>query len=146
MVISSIHSKYWKGSQVQLKELIKSEVQHWREHDGCIWSIRFPGHPLFVAHMDTVFGCKDDKPLRFKNGKIRRKNSALGADDRAGVNLIMNHYNNVNWCFTRDEEIGRKGANSLATQKDFLLDLAKVNCIIQLDCTGHKVVRAAKHG
>ena len=146
MHVTSIQSKYWKGDQAFLRELIKDEVQIYSEGDGCIWNISYPGHPLFIAHMDTVKLCDDLKPLRIRGNKIKRQGSALGADDRAGVNLIMNHHSKINWLFTRDEEIGRLGAEALAGNTDFIQDLIKVSCIVQLDCTGHKVVRGAKHG
>ncbi|MCK4501246.1 M28 family peptidase, partial [Candidatus Babeliales bacterium] len=96
--------------------------------------------------MDTVALCDETKPLKLKRGRLSRPGSALGADDRAGINLIMNHYKRINFIFTRDEEIGRLGAKELVKHKPFLQDLKKVSCVIELDCTGHKKIRGAVHG
>ena len=147
MTVSSISSKYWRGDQDVLRKTIKRNLKvNYEESSGCIYSIRHPGKPLFVAHMDTVGVCNMNKPLRFSKNRITRQNSGLGADDRAGINIIMNHHEELNFLFTRDEEIGRKGAQALMNHGNFKTKLGAVSCIIQLDCTGHKVVRGEIHG
>lgn len=139
--------KYFYGNQnILRKNIINNLEVPFKEFDGNIYSIRKPGFPVFIAHMDTVGVCNMSSFLRIRAGILTRKNSGLGADDRAGVALIMKHHKNINFIFTRDEEIGRKGATALAQDKDFQKDLEGVTAIIQLDCTGHKVVRGALHG
>jgi len=139
--------KYFYGSQHILRKNIKKDLKvPFKEYDGNIYSIRFANRPVFIAHLDVVSVCKMSKQLKFKHGKMYRDNSGLGADDRAGISLIMNHHEKINFIFTRDEEIGRKGAMSLALNEDFQAAFKKVTAIVQLDCTGHKVVRGALHG
>lgn len=96
--------------------------------------------------MDTVALCDESKRLYVSKGKLKRRQSALGADDRAGINIIMNHFRSINFIFTRDEEIGRLGAKELAKHQPFLRDLQTVSCVVELDCAGHKKIRGAVHG
>ncbi len=143
--------RYFFGDQNKLRSKIlldfhKKNFTNFTVYDGNIFSIRFPDQPVFVAHMDTVPVCDMSKPLYTSKSRLYRKDSGLGADDRAGVTLIMKHFKNINFILTRDEELGSLGAGTLAKNPLFLEDLNKVSCIIQLDCNGHKVVRGALHG
>ena len=142
--------RWWYGGQDLTRNLLRNALTFgnvkFHEHAGNIWSIRYENRPVFIAHMDTVALCNESNELYIKRGRLRRRNSALGADDRAGVNLIMNHFKKINFIFTRDEEIGRLGAKELAKHEPFLRDLNKVSCIVELDCTGHKKIRGAVHG
>ena len=141
--------KWWYGNQDVTRDRIRRELDgnvKYHEHSGNIWSIRYKNRPVFIAHMDTVKLCNESARLYIKKGKLKRQGSALGADDRAGINLIMNHHEKINFIFTRDEEIGRLGAIELASHEPFLRDLKKVSCVVELDCTGHKKIRGAVHG
>ena len=139
--------KYFYGDQDVLRKNIKRNLGvPYKEYDGNIYSIRYSNRPVFIAHMDVVDVCNMSTQLQFKHGKMFRLDSGLGADDRAGITLIMKHHKDINFIFTRDEEIGRKGATSLALNKGFQKALEKTTAIVQLDCTGHKVVRGALHG
>ena len=141
--------RWWYSNQHNTREQIKRVLEGhvpFKTHEGNIWSIRYPNKPVFIAHMDTVSACNESNKLILKRGRVKRKDSPLGADDRAGVNLIMNYFKKVNFIFTRDEEIGSLGAKELALHKPFLQDLKIVSCIVELDCTGHKKIRGAVHG
>lgn len=78
---------------------------------------------LLSAHMDTVKGVLSDKKLIEKDGKISASKGALGADDRAGIAIILEVLRNL-WrikgfngtikvAFSRQEEIGCVGAGKI---------------------------------
>ncbi len=69
------------------------------------------------AHYDMV--CVGDtaniEPI-VENGWMRAKNSSLGADNGIGVAMMlvfMSHFNDVEFLFTADEEIGLVGAKNM---------------------------------
>lgn len=130
------------------KELIAEGVPFKQDGYGNLWSIRFEGRPAFVAHCDTVIG--DDRfynaPLKEYDGKLSRPGFVLGADDRAGVNLILNHKHKINFILTKDEEIGCVGANYLAKQEEFIEDCEKINFFIELDRKGKCDIIGHSHG
>lgn len=77
---------------------------------------------LLSAHMDTVKGVMPDKKLVLENGSISADNGALGADDRAGIAIILTVLRNVKnlsfngtikISFSREEEIGCVGAGKI---------------------------------
>lgn len=115
---------------------------------GNIWSIRFDNKACFVSHMDTVAGddIEQRKPAFIVDGILFKINAVLGADDRAGINLILNHIENINFIFTRDEEIGCLGAKELASNIIFLEDIEKISGFIELDRKGISDVLGAVHG
>jgi len=95
---------------------------------------------LLSAHMDTVTNVKLFKELIIENGSIRAqmpdgKGSALGADDRAGIAIILTVLRNmdkVNFngkvlvAFSREEEIGCVGASRIREEWYEGVDLAIV--------------------
>lgn len=113
-----------------------------------IWSITHIGAPTFVAHMDTVaFTDSEYKmPVYEWNDILFKTNTILGADDRAGVNLILNHIEDINFIFTVDEESGRLGAKDLTRSIDFINDVDNTCGFIELDRKGDSDVLGAKHG
>ena len=104
--------------------------------------------PMLCVHLDTInthSRCTDENfnindIVDFGEGimlKPTSKLSCLGADDRAGVYIILKHYNELIekyhigiFC---DEEIGAKGSGSMRT-------LEHVSCFIGLDREGSKQV------
>lgn len=77
---------------------------------------------LLCAHMDTVWVDLDRNVIR--DGDVwSSSNGPLGADDRAGIAIILdvlrhlNHYTSFHGCvklaFTREEEIGRIGSQQI---------------------------------
>lgn len=78
---------------------------------------------LLSAHMDTVKGVLADRTLIEKNGVISADKGALGADDRAGIAIILTVLRNLNKvksfdgvikvAFSRQEEIGCIGAEHI---------------------------------
>jgi putative aminopeptidase FrvX len=77
---------------------------------------------LLSAHMDTVKGVLADRELIEKNGTISSSEGALGADDRAGIAIILTVLNNINKlgfdgtikiAFSREEEIGCVGSSKI---------------------------------
>jgi putative aminopeptidase FrvX len=91
---------------------------------------------LLVAHLDTVFK-KIDKITFNKTSKYYSTKSGLGADDRAGVLMILESLRygflpSVLFCC--DEEIGAIGANNFCKQNK---DLSNINIMIELDRQGY---------
>ena len=77
---------------------------------------------MLSAHMDTVYGVKKKRKLIEKNGVISSSTGALGADDRAGIAIILSvldNLENINFngtlrlAFPREEEIGCVGSSKI---------------------------------
>lgn len=116
---------------------------------GNLWSITHQDKPIFVAHMDTVIGSDLNykKPLLESDGRLSRPGYVLGADDRAGVNLILNNKDRINWVLTVDEEIGCVGANKLSSDIDFISDVTDIGTFfIELDRRDVKDILGNVHG
>jgi len=111
-----------------------------------IVSIRYPNKPIFVAHMDTVNDNDMCKNL-FLNGNIlKRKNGILGADDRAGVNIILNHCKDINFILTRDEEKGCLGIKKIVNEIEDYVSEYNNTCFIELDRKYGNSLLADVHG
>lgn len=91
---------------------------------------------LLSAHMDTVRGVLADRELVEKDGVIKSSKGALGADDRAGITVILTVLRNLETstnfngtlkiAFSREEEIGCKGADRIDPRWYENVDLAIV--------------------
>jgi putative aminopeptidase FrvX len=90
---------------------------------------------LLSAHMDTVKGVLADRELIEKNGRISSSKGALGADDRAGIAIILTVLENINKlgfdgtikvAFSREEEIGCVGSGKIDPKWYEDVDLAIV--------------------
>ena len=89
-----------------------------------------------VAHMDTVFKVPPTNVFYDKQKNVMWSPEGLGADDRAGVFMIMSIVNagfRPHIIFTTDEEIGGIGAKEITKKKNPFADL---KYIIQLDRRG----------
>lgn len=153
MIQRPLRKKLYMLTQGELADQIKREckaegVPVKSDSYGNIWSIRFQDKPIFVAHMDTVIGdnSRYGAPLLEKDGKLSRPGFVLGADDRAGVNLILNHKHKINFILTKDEEIGCLGAKALAKVPEFITDLEIGTFFIELDRKGNDNIIGHIHG
>lgn len=92
---------------------------------------------LLSAHMDTVQGVRKDRKLVYSDGGdiISSSVGALGADDRAGIAIIMEVLRNlkdtkfngtIKVAFSREEEIGCVGSKQINSQWYADADLAIV--------------------
>lgn len=90
------------------------------------------------AHMDTVFAKKPEEIYYDRDAQVIWSPQGLGADDRAGVFIILQILRTTNLrphiIFTTDEEKGMLGASILARQ--YKKPFAKMKYIIQLDRRG----------
>jgi putative aminopeptidase FrvX len=77
---------------------------------------------LLSAHMDTVRGVLADRKVLENNGIFTSSAGALGADDRAGIAIIMEVLRNIDKlsfegtvkvAFSREEEIGCVGSGKI---------------------------------
>lgn len=99
-----------------------------------------PGLALsFTAHLDIV--CNEVKKLHLvdQNGIISASNGAIGADDRAGVSLILwlAHVKKLRATFLlfKEEEIGCVGSREFSLVAEQYLDA--FNLVISLDRKGY---------
>ncbi len=131
-----------------IREYLNYREVEYTECDGMFYSLNKKG-VAFVSHMDTV--AKDDaeyhKPVFEADGILFKRNAILGADDRAGINLILNHCKDINFVITADEEVGRIGATKLSRDGEFV-GLVKSNVVafIELDRRGDNDILGFKHG
>lgn len=116
------------------------------------------GYPMFVAHTDTVckstdedvelimFEAETESPCMdsVSTAVLQRKDEAiLGADDRAGVFIILNEWinkgNKINFILTSDEEIGAIGASELEESTVFTEKCTshRVSAFIEFDRKGY---------
>jgi tripeptide aminopeptidase len=135
--IASFLDKFLRSQGVPADAIRYDHAQDQSEYGGQIGNmiVRLPargGHTgpsrMFMAHIDTVALCRGAKPRVDLNGQPRRvvndnPESALGADDRSGVAVMMHL---VRWLaeskaahppitlvFTVQEELGLVGARGL---------------------------------
>jgi putative aminopeptidase FrvX len=87
---------------------------------------------MLSSHMDTVRGVLNDrKVIKDNKGNIHSNKGALGADDRAGIAIILATYKKllkendftgtVKFAFSREEEIGCVGSSKI--DKNFYKDV-----------------------
>lgn len=149
-----IIKEIYEMNQEELYDYIKKYLDDkgikYVEFDGNIYSIRFKDKVAFVSHLDTVASgdLEYHKPVFEYCGVLFKRNAILGADDRAGVNIILNHCENINFILTRDEEIGRLGAKSLRENNDFVNAINENNVIgfIEMDRRNNCDILGKKHG
>ncbi|MGL5713990.1 MAG: hypothetical protein ACRCX2_13295 [Paraclostridium sp.] len=140
MINTKLNTELYTLTQEELAEKIKGILKDkgigfkFIKGKG-IWSIRHKNKPVFVSHLDTVNRSDEEfkKPLMIKDGKLSRPGYVLGADDRAGVNIILNHIDDVNFVFTYDEETGCVGAKALALNATFKEDCKLGTFFVELD-------------
>jgi hypothetical protein len=143
--------KLYKKNQEQKIEYIKGilsdkNIPYVEDDYGNIYSIRFDKKPLFSAHLDTVGESYVDKKLVISKEKLSRPGYILGADDAAGLNLILNHVESINFAFFKDEEIGCLGS-SHAMKDLFFTELLKMcSFVVVLDRRNGGDVLGNKHG
>jgi hypothetical protein len=150
MVNRTINLELYKLTQDEIFEYLQNYLKKlnvkFEIFEDQIISINYPNQPIFVAHMDTVQDKDMKKLLIIKENIIRRQNGILGADDRAGVNIILNHCKNLNFIFTRDEEIGCLGVKKLVDVVEEYVEKFENSCFIELDRKGGNSLLASNHG
>jgi len=100
---------------------------------GNILCLKNPPKIALQSHIDMV--CVGDAPkieVIEENGYLRARNSSLGADNGIGIAMMlyfMDIFDDVEYLFTNDEEIGLVGAKNLALKinSKFLLNLDSEN-------------------
>ena len=134
-----------KGLRLILKELYPIDKLFWAEHGHYIYAMG-EAPICLVAHVDTIDNPYNIRDLRINNNSITLSTSsfrkALGADDRAGVWLILKlisrlHKENKplpSIVFTSFEEVGAQGARAFI--KDFPTPGNPVKYIVGLDRQG----------
>jgi len=132
-------------------EKLKKFIIEWTEKCGYQYKTDKAGNILaykskpvlaFQSHYDMV--CVGEAPnieIIEENGWLRAKNSTLGADNGIGVAImlhLMREYDNLEFLFTSDEEIGLIGAFNLELeiQSGYLLNLDSEDENIYIGCAG----------
>ena len=148
----NINLELYKLTQSELLKYVvkqlKKEGVEFDVIDNQIISLTHPNKPVFVAHLDTVRDSDMSKPLIVTKTTISREGGILGADDRAGVNLILNHCKDINFILTRDEEIGCLGIKSLVKNHNIVDRLKDNNTpfLCELDRKGNSDIIGHIHG
>ncbi len=94
------------------------------------------------SHYDMVcVGNAPDIEIIEENGWLKAKNSTLGADNGIGIAImlyLMQEYDNLEFLFTNDEEIGLVGAFNLELniKSEYLLNLDSEDENIYIGCAG----------
>ena len=91
---------------------------------GNISFVTSPSETIFAAHLDTVCSRDANVPntLITSGNLVTAENHQLGADDGAGIYLLLELMRNKvpgRFIFTRGEEVGGLGASYLAENFDF---------------------------
>lgn len=91
---------------------------------GNISFVTSPSETIFAAHLDTVCSGDADVPntLITSGNLVTAENHQLGADDGAGIYLLLELMRNKvpgRFIFTRGEEVGGLGARYLEENFDF---------------------------
>jgi len=137
------HLKLFYFNQKQLFSFLLKELQKYYNNieymqDNYIYVVgNIP--ILLVSHLDTVFTKKISNIQFNKKDRYYFSDNGLGADDRAGVTMILNCLENgflPSILFCCDEEIGAIGANSFIKTNDKTV-LKDINIIIELDRQGY---------
>ncbi len=122
------------GNTTKLQEFIeeyakKRDFLVIRDNAGNILAYKNPPKIALQSHIDMV--CVGNAPnieIIEKDGWLMAKNSSLGADNGIGVAMMlafMDKYDDVEYLFTNDEEIGLVGAKNLELKlsSPYLLNL-----------------------
>ncbi|MGL6130453.1 MAG: hypothetical protein ACRCZ9_02410 [Fusobacteriaceae bacterium] len=136
----SIYTKNEKETFEYIIEILESKGINFSTNGLNIYSICHFGKPCFCAHLDTV--CDEDmkKPLMLDKASntLFRDNGILGADDKAGISIILNHVESLNFAFFHSEEMGGIGAFEMIADQTFKNTLvnACVPCFVEYDRMG----------
>jgi dipeptidase D len=135
------------GNTQELKDFIinwtkSSGYKYKTDKVGNILAFKNPPVIALQSHYDMV--CVGDAPnieIIEDNGWLRAKNSTLGADNGIGVAImlyLMKKYDNLEFLFTNDEEIGLIGAFNLdlKIKSKYLLNLDSEDENIYIGCAG----------
>jgi len=132
-------------------EKLKNFITEWIEKSGYKYKTDEAGNILaykqkpvlaFQSHYDMVcVGRAPDIEIIEEDGWLKAKDSTLGADNGIGVAImlyLMTRYDNLEFLFTNDEEIGLLGAFDLELdiQSKYLLNLDSEDENIYIGCAG----------
>lgn len=120
------------GKEERVVRYIKPKMEKWLDH---VWTDHYgnllgerqcgTGNGptiLLSAHMDSVDGVEPDREVLREGDMFYSSAGILGADDRAGMAIVMAVIRNVGAtafngklkvAFTREEEIGRRGSQAM---------------------------------
>lgn len=151
MKIKKLDERLYNLSQVELIDFIElfltsNGIPYKKDELGNIWSIRFNNKPVFVSHMDTIATDYSVPVVEVFGILIRPGGYILGGDDRAGINAILYHANELNFVFTVDEETGAKGAIALAANDEFRDDCKNITFFCEIDRRNGNNIIGHTHG
>lgn len=112
---------------------------------GNIYNISYDGKPMLSAHMDTVQDYDDTLFAKFINIKdgIINGYGVIGGDDKCGIyimlELLSDGHNELNFCFTVQEEVGGIGSEYFESNND----LTHMSYCLVLDRKGNDDILCA---
>lgn len=140
----SVNAILYYLTQEELRDYIiefleKKNIEFEHLPDGGIYRFNNNKKPVFSAHMDMIREENVNKNLLvdLELKQLYRNGGTLGADDKAGINIILNLIekfgSDVNFAITYDEEKGLKGSSKLIKNDDFLQKLKQASYVCVLD-------------
>ncbi len=135
------------GDTLAIREYIKNhakKLSYKIKEDSAHNLLAYKKEPKlsFQSHMDMVcVGKAPNIKTIIKDGWIEAKDSSLGADNGIGIAImlyLMENYDNLEFLFTNDEEIGLIGAFNLELplQSKYLINLDSEDENIYIGCAG----------
>jgi tripeptide aminopeptidase len=127
-----------KVAKYVMQYLVQHNFSVYHDHYGNVLAERTFGEGpvlLLSAHMDTVVPFALGRRLIWEMDTLRSSEGILGADDRAGIAILLEVIRRVDMlqpngtlkvAFTREEEIGRVGSNEIPSKWLADVDMAIV--------------------
>ncbi|MHC8515886.1 M28 family peptidase [Sporosarcina sp. ITBMC105] len=126
------------GNEDRIREFVTGELEPYTDHIevdhyGNVVAIKRYGYGptvLLNAHLDTCEAIVNEREIIKKGDSWTSSDGILGADDRAGVNVVLSVVKSMTssqfkgtmkYIFTVQEEVGLQGARQIA--KSFLWDV-----------------------
>jgi len=130
--------------------LNKNGIVYTKDSYGNVFNFDTKNAPLLSAHMDTVRQESDrvlGKTLSYHNALLAT-GGILGGDDKCGVSIILEvlkkKKNKVNFCFSRDEEIGLVGITAISKEDKNKIEANCLYCLV-LDRAGNGDILCTKN-
>ncbi len=143
-IAKKLNLEIYKLNEVEtfnfIVDFLTKEGIPFETHNKNIFGLNHYGSPCFCAHLDTVMDSDMKKELIYDSygGILSRKNGILGADDKAGVAILLHHIRDINFAFFHSEEIGGIGSTEMSDHEFFVesIEVINVPCFIQFDRKG----------
>lgn len=130
----SLYKMNQTGTSQYIRDLLKLLDIPYVNLRSNMYSVRYPGRPLFVAHLDSLVRTTQAEPLCIKDGILERVGPySLGADNKAGVDLLLQNIEDINFCFVANGLQDCEGARNLIHNTQFKAAIGSLPCAFEFD-------------